>query len=96
VRAGDCHLGNISYRLGTACTMDQPTDAFSGSKDAVAALERMKDHIKDNGVNLAEAKGLLGVHLKIDPKTEKFVGHAKANEMLFREYRKGFDISEAV
>ncbi|MBX3399151.1 MAG: Gfo/Idh/MocA family oxidoreductase [Gemmataceae bacterium] len=91
-----CHLGNISYRLGTACTMDQPTDAFTGCKDAVAALERMKDHIKDNGVNLAEAKGLMGVTLKIDPKTEKFVGHAKANDMLFREYRKGFDIVEAV
>ncbi len=92
-----CHLGNISYRLGTTCTMDQPTDAFTDCKEAVAALARMKDHLTDNKVNLAEAKGLLGTKLAIDPKTEKFTGgNAKANAMLFREYRKGFDISEAV
>jgi predicted dehydrogenase len=91
-----CHLGNISYRLGTPCTMDQPTDAFTGSKDAVAALGRMKEHLKDNKVDLAAAKGLLGVQLAIDAKAEKFVGNAKANDMLFREYRKGFDITAAV
>jgi hypothetical protein len=33
--------------------------------------------------------------LPIDPKTERFTGNnAKANEMLFAEYRKGFEVSE--
>ena len=40
--------------------------------------------------------------ITLDPKTEKVTevadggDKAKANAMLFREYRKGFDISEAV
>jgi predicted dehydrogenase len=94
-----CHLGNISYRLGSTCTLDQDISAFTGCKQAVAAFGRMKEHVVGNQVELAKAKGLVGVKLTIDPKTEKFVGGenlAKANDMLFKEYRKGFDISEAV
>ena len=95
-----CHLANISYRLGQETPMDAPTDAFTGCKEAGEALARMKAHLTDNKVDLAKAVGRVGPKLLIDVKTERFTGGAddlaKANAMLFREYRKGFDITEAV
>jgi len=90
-----CHLGNISYRLGTETTFDKDITAVSDCKDAQEALTRMKEHLKANKVNLAEAKGRVGVKLPIDPKAERFTGGpAKANDMLFAEYRKGFELRE--
>ena len=60
----------------------------------------MKTHLTDNKIDLSKAFGRVGPKLIIDPATQKFTGGAddlaKANAMLFREYRKGFDISEAV
>ena len=63
-------------------------------------MTRLKAHLTDNKVDLAKAVGRVGPKLLIDAKTEQFTGGAddlaKANALLFREYRKGFDISEAV
>ncbi|OWK41586.1 Gfo/Idh/MocA family protein [Fimbriiglobus ruber] len=95
-----CHLANISYRLGKETPFDANLTELAGTKDAavVEAVSRMKLHLTDNKVDLAKAIGRVGPKLTIDPKTEKFTGSdvAKANDMLFREYRKGFDITEAV
>ena len=92
-----CHLGNISYRLGTEATFDKDVTAFTDCKDATAAVVRMQQHLKDNNIDLSTAVGRIGPKLAIDPKTETFLGNnAKANAMLFREYRKGFEILEAV
>ena len=100
VSAALCHLANVSYRLGKETPMDAPTDAFTGCKEAGEALARMKSHLTDNKVDLAKAVGRVGPKLLIDAKTEQFTGGAddlaKANAMLFREYRKGFDLSEAL
>jgi predicted dehydrogenase len=90
-----CHLGNISYRLGQETTLDKDIAAFTDCKEAQEAFARMKEHLKDNDVDLKETVGRVGVKLKLDPKEERFTsGPAKANDMLFREYRKGFDIRE--
>jgi hypothetical protein len=92
-----CHLANISYRLGTEATLDKPADAFTDSRPALEAVARMKAHMKDNKVDLATAVGRIGLKLDIDAKAEKFSsGPAKANDMLFREYRKGFDITKGL
>jgi predicted dehydrogenase len=92
-----CHLANISYRLGAETTLDKPADAFTDYKPAAEALDRMKAHLKDNKIDLAKAVGHIGLKLDIDPKTEKFTsGPSKANDMLFMEYRKGFEITKAL
>ena len=94
-----CHLANISYRLGRETSFDADIQAFADDKAATEALVRMKQHLKDNNVDLARAVGRVGPKLTIDPQTEKFTGGAdlaKANPVLFREYRKGFNITEAV
>jgi hypothetical protein len=95
-----CHLGNISYRLGRKANMADEIKCFTGCQEAQAALTRMRDHLTDNKVDLKEAVGLVGTKLTIDPKTEKFAAASDgadvktANDMLFREYRKGFEIAD--
>lgn len=94
-----CHLGNISYRLGVEQSFGKPIAAFSVNKAASEALARMLAHLKDNKVDLDQAIGKIGTKWTFDPKTEKFTAGgdvAKANAMLTRDYRKGFDINEAV
>ena len=91
-----CHLGNISYRLGVEKPMAEVRE-IAENKDAQEAFTRMIAHLKDNNVDLATAVGRVGPVLPIDPKTERFTGsNAKANEMLFREYRKGFEVPAKV
>jgi hypothetical protein len=95
-----CHLGNISYRLGHKASMADEIKCFTSCKEAQDALGRMRQHLVDNKVDLKDAVGLVGTRLTIDPKAEKFTAATdgadvkKANDMLFREYRKGFEIAE--
>jgi hypothetical protein len=65
---------------------------IAGSKESNAALARMVEHLTDNKVD-AKAEVLVGPLLAIDAKTERFTGNNdKANTMLGREYRKGFEL----
>jgi len=92
-----CHLANISYRLGNETSFDKDITAFGDSKDANDAVKRMKAHLVANKVDLSQAIGRVGPKLAIDPKSETFLGNnAAANAMLFREYRKGFEVKETV
>jgi predicted dehydrogenase len=93
-----CHLANISYKLGAETPFDRDITCFTDCKEAAAALGRMKAHLKANGVDLAKAVGRVGPKLTIDPKAEQFTGsHAgEANPLLFREYRKGYELKESV
>ncbi len=86
-----CHLGNISYRLGTQTSFDKVAGALA-DKEAQETFERMEKHLKDNNVSLEETKCDLGRRLKFDPKTETFVGDKDADALLTREYRKGFEV----
>ena len=95
--AAICHLGNISYRLGAEADLFGDIKALHGLVTSKEAFERMKKHLTDNKVEGKDTKCMVGRKLFMNPKTEKFTGTdvAKANAMLFREYRKGFDIVEA-
>jgi predicted dehydrogenase len=89
-----CHLGNISYRLGTPTAFSQ--QPFNGDKPAADTFEQMREHLKTNKVNLDETKYSLGRRLAIDPKTETFQGDKEADAFLTREYRKPFVVPESV
>jgi predicted dehydrogenase len=93
-----CHLANISYRLGAEATFDKDVSAFADCKEAADAVERMKKHLTANGVDLTKAVGRVGPKLTLDVAKETFSGSgaSQANAMLFREYRKGFEVPEAV
>jgi len=95
--AAICHLGNISYRQGDKTILADTKLYFAKNDKANDAVARMVAHLADNGVD-REAALVLGKKLKFDPKTEKFTEATggdvqKANDLLFREYRKGFEIA---
>ena len=98
-----CHLGNISYRLGHTATEQELVECYgSAGKNPLGLGEsgretfaRLKQHLADNHVALTD--GLrTGRKLAIDTKTERFVNDKKADEMLSREYRKGFEVPDKV
>lgn len=95
--AGVSHLGNISYYLGeqNKASLEQVIDAVGKVKsldDNAATLERTVEHLKANGVDLEKTPLALGPYLEFDNDSEKFTNNDEANEMLTREYRKGFEV----
>lgn len=91
-----CHTGNISYLLGALASPDEIREKIRGNRDAVATFDRMAEHLAANGVDLNDPKATLGPVLKMDPKTERFLGDSKANELLTREYREPFVVPAKV
>lgn len=87
-----CHLGNISYRLGSEQPFNPRTKAFGDDTEAYETLGRMEEHLVNNGIRLSESRYRLGPVLKLDPKREMFRHDSKANALLTREYRAGFAV----
>jgi predicted dehydrogenase len=89
-----CHLGNVSYRLGTMQPFSAKSKAFGDDKDAYEALARMEEHLKDNKVPLDSTSYRVGAKLAIDPKAERFVNNGDADRYLTRPYRKGYVVPD--
>ena len=86
-----CHTGNISYRLGKTQSPEEIHEAATtGPKDLAETLGRMEEHLKANNVNLKTTPATLGMVLKMDPKTERFIDNPEADKLLTREYRAPF------
>jgi predicted dehydrogenase len=93
-----CHVANISYRLGTDAPLAK-AGGVSPDKNVNEFATALVAHLKANKADGDGVVGRFGPALTIDPKTERFVGDRKelvdkANAMLFREYRKGFELKE--
>jgi len=91
-----CHLGNVSYRLGSDQPFSKQTRAFGQDREAYETLVRLREHLKDNKVPLDKTSYRIGRKLTVDPATETFVNDAEANHLLTREYRKPFVVPEKV
>jgi predicted dehydrogenase len=91
-----CHLANISYRLGALQPFNKKTGALGDDKEAVATLERMQQHLKNNALEVNDMSYRLGRRLRIDAGKESFIDDQEADEMLTREYRKGFEVPAKV
>jgi predicted dehydrogenase len=88
-----CHLGNISYRLGTLEPFSKKTNAFGDNKYAYETLARMEEHLRTNKVPLDSTRYRVGRRLGVDPRIESFVDDKEADTYLSREYRKPFVVS---
>ena len=91
-----CHTGNISYRLGHKAAPGEILEQIKGDRGASATFERMKEHLAANEVDINMDKAAIGPILKMNPKTEKFIGNADADKLLTREYRKPFVVPNVV
>ena len=91
-----CHTPNISYRLGRKADPDAIKAALKSDPAAMDTFERFKEHLAVNEVNLSMDQAVLGMPLKMDPKTEQFIDNAEANAMLKRTYRAPYVMPEMV
>jgi predicted dehydrogenase len=93
-----CHLGNISYLLGSqmsAADLDKRLADLKTTDNAKDTAERTLAHLKDNGIDLSATKLTVGPVLPFEPKTETFESNAKANALLTREYRHPYTVPAA-
>jgi predicted dehydrogenase len=96
ISSGLCHVGNISYLVGKKASPEELREAIKANKEATDSLARMLDHLKLNDVDVNTTKLTLGEFLRMDPKTEKFIGNAAADKLLSREYRAPYIVPEKV
>jgi predicted dehydrogenase len=87
-----CHLANISYRLGREQPLARSAEAFGGDREGTETLAAMREHLQANEVALNETNLRVGRRLRMDPRTERFLGDEEANRYLTREYRRGFEV----
>jgi predicted dehydrogenase len=87
-----CHLANISYRLGQLQPFARSTEAFGSDRDGNETLAAMTEHLRANEVALSETNLRVGQRLRVDVRTERFIGDDEANRHLTREYRRGFEV----
>ncbi len=90
-----CHLGNISYRLGSRVPLAEAQSRLAANSELAATFERVRDHLEDNGVSLENTPLLMGEILAVDPVRESFVNQPTADGMLTREYRAPFVVPAA-
>ncbi|MEI6781101.1 MAG: Gfo/Idh/MocA family oxidoreductase [Verrucomicrobiota bacterium] len=91
-----CHTGNISYRLGQTCSPEEIRESVKDDKDLAEALGRMEEHLAANNAGLKMTPATLGKVLKMDPKTERFIGNPEADQLLTRDYREPFVVPAKV
>ena len=54
------------------------------------SVERMLTHLTANEVDVSQTPLTLGRRLKLDPKTETFIGDDEANLLVDRDYRRPY------
>jgi len=88
-----CHLGNISYRLGStmpAAELRERLLSLSSPEHLVETYERFGQHLTDNGLDAKATPLAFGANLAVDAANEKFVDNSAADALLTREYRAPF------
>ena len=93
-----CHLGNISYMLGSQAAPTEVKQVADAHEKLAEAYERFRDHLAVHGIDVEQIPPVLGPLLQFDSAAERFVGpHGEeANRFLKDTYRAPFVIPETV
>jgi predicted dehydrogenase len=95
--AACCHLGNISYRLGKQVSGQTRPEVLDKHEEIAKSFETIKQTVKGTlGLDLSKSAYQLGPMLTFNPETERFVDNDKANQLLTRQYREPFVVTETV
>ncbi|MEN9632975.1 MAG: hypothetical protein RL077_1379 [Verrucomicrobiota bacterium] len=94
-----CHLANVSYLVGAEKSNAALAEAIKANAETKDSFTRMCDHLRLNEVDPASTSTVVGPLLKIDGRTERFVGSEKTiveaanrSPLLKREGRGAFMI----
>jgi predicted dehydrogenase len=96
ISSGLCHLANISYRLGQEEPFDPKRQLVPGNEFASETLQRVAEHLAQNGIKLEGTTWKVGRKLEFDGKLEQFRKDAEANALLTRKYRPPFVVPDKV
>ncbi|MEM9346786.1 MAG: Gfo/Idh/MocA family oxidoreductase [Planctomycetota bacterium] len=91
------HISNIAYKVGSDMPHEEVMERFGHDEDLKESISRYATVRKDNGVDVG-IQWTYGSKLTFDNKKHQFVGDAagKANSLMTREYRKGFEVTDKV
>jgi len=89
-----CHLGNISYMVGNPVSFYMTPEIYGDNAEVEETYERTKEHLSQNGIDMASGSYRLGTRLKIDPTRERFINNEAANNLLSRRYRAPFVVPD--
>ena len=93
-----CHLGNISYRLGTQTSLPEVKERLAGiasPEHLLDTYQRFTDHLADNDLDPATTRLSYGPTLKVNTANETFVDNSAADALLTRDYRAPFVVPPA-
>jgi predicted dehydrogenase len=89
-----CHLGNISYRLGSQVPLGEVRERLKGRPSGTDDFDRFAKHLADHHV--ADSVPVqFGAPLDFDSASERFIGNTAADAMLSRVYRPPFVVPSA-
>ena len=88
-----CHLGNISYRLGSKVSLGDAKSRLQG-EEASDTFNRVVEHLHANDVP-DSTEIYFGEKLAINPQSETFVNNPSADLQLTRVYRAPFVVPTA-
>jgi predicted dehydrogenase len=97
-----CHLGNISYRLGSPTTPDRIKARIKSSDLAGEVFNSIAKHLEANEVDLSKKAATLGPLMTVDTASEEIVGLngsstlAAAKKLVRGSYRAPFIVPETV
>ncbi len=98
-----CHLGNISYRLGSPTTPDRIKARIKSSDLAGEVFNSIAKHLEANEVDLSKKATTLGPLMTVDPVSEEITqvqsgraSLATAKKLAHGTYRKPFVMPEKV
>lgn len=91
---GWCNLANVAFRAGREFTYEAASKVDLDQWQVL--IGEMDEHVKAHKLALDSDPIRLSPMLELDPKTEQFVGeHAsRANPLLTRQYRKGYELPD--
>ena len=96
VSSSMAHMANVSYQMGESASADEVEAVIAKSELGKQMLNRLRKSVeifaKKNAMN-STVEWVLGQALEFDNESQKFVGanSEAANQMMTREYRKGFE-----
>ncbi|MBI5770421.1 MAG: Gfo/Idh/MocA family oxidoreductase [Verrucomicrobia bacterium] len=76
-----CHVGNLSWRLGSEASAGECRDAIRQQPEAATTFDQLQRHLAANNLDAAKARFTLGAPLDLDPATGEITAAGEASTL---------------